>query len=43
MSTQLNSIGDWVNQLFDDIFFQTDDDMAIQAYETHVAPDMIAR
>jgi CelD/BcsL family acetyltransferase involved in cellulose biosynthesis len=43
MSTESSSIGDWVNQLFDDIFYQSDDDKAIQAFETHVAPTMIAQ
>ncbi|OJD35879.1 uncharacterized protein BKCO1_1400027 [Diplodia corticola] len=32
MSAQLKPLGDWVNQLFDTIFFDSDDNNAIKAF-----------
>ena len=43
MSTPLNPLGDWVDQLFNNIFFQPDDDLAIRAYDEGIDPNFNVR
>lgn len=43
MSAQLKSLGDWVDELLNDIFFQPDDAFALKAYEERVDPSLIVR
>lgn len=43
METQSNSVSDWINQLFQSIYFHPDDNVAIKAFEEHVDPSFLAR
>ncbi|GME31848.1 uncharacterized protein LTHEOB_7209 [Neofusicoccum parvum] len=43
MSAQLKPLGDWLDELFNDIFFQPDDAFALKAYEERVDPSLIVR
>jgi len=38
-----SSLGKWVDQVFDEIFFQPDDELAIKAFEENVSSDFQAR
>ena len=39
----LPSLGDWVDQLFNDIFFQPDDDLSTTTFEKGISRDVTIR
>ncbi|KAH7056033.1 hypothetical protein B0J12DRAFT_726951 [Macrophomina phaseolina] len=43
MSIQTKSLGDWVDGVIHEIFFQPDDELAVKAFDTYLAPDLHVR